>query len=404
MNISNDIAAAALLRSGGTIAPPTTPTPSMSALDASSSATSGASATDAALLRLLLLQQQQQKQQREDQEKAFLIRQLMALMYGPSLQQQAQSPSSLPSNEALDWALLLQLQKSQREASAAPILAPPPSPAATLSALSLLSNASSALAVAPSSVPSSMDFDAFVLAKLLLAQQTQTGGASIPSSSSRMSLSAASLPLMAQEIPERVVTARNSSSLEAPAAVTASSSSPATGSSLAPTATTATTLNLPMVPSDRGSASSRKGRTGTFPQKLHQMLSDLERLEGGKEIASFLPHGRSFAIHKPRDFVKFVMTKHFRMSRFSSFQRQLNLYDFQRINEGSDKGAYCHDLFVQGRPILSTMMKRNKIKGINGKNGGMGKDSKKKVSTPAINNDYDASHSTEDEDESSETA
>ena len=124
------------------------------------------------------------------------------------------------------------------------------------------------------------------------------------------------------------------------------------------------TAGLPM-PGDRR----RKGRTGTFPQKLHQMLSDLERQEGGVEIASFLPHGRAFAIHKPRDFVKHVMPKYFRMSRFSSFQRQLNLYDFQRITEGPDKGSYYHELFVQGRPILSTMMKRNKIKGVkNNKN------------------------------------
>ena len=108
----------------------------------------------------------------------------------------------------------------------------------------------------------------------------------------------------------------------------------------------------------------RKGRTGAFPQKLHQMLTDLERQEGGTDIASFLPHGRAFSIHKPRDFVKHIMPKYFRMSRFSSFQRQLNLYDFQRITEGPDKGAYYHELFVQGRPILSTMMKRNKIKGV----------------------------------------
>jgi len=117
--------------------------------------------------------------------------------------------------------------------------------------------------------------------------------------------------------------------------------------------------SLPLPPDRR-----RKGRTGTFPQKLHQMLSDLEREEGGSDIASFLPHGRAFAIHKPRDFVKHVMPKYFRMSRFSSFQRQLNLYDFQRITEGPDKGSYYHELFVQGRPILSTMMKRNKIKGV----------------------------------------
>jgi hypothetical protein len=110
--------------------------------------------------------------------------------------------------------------------------------------------------------------------------------------------------------------------------------------------------------------SGRKGRTGTFPQKLHQMLSDLQNEEGGIEIASFLHHGRAFAIHKPKEFVKKVMPKYFRMSRFSSFQRQLNLYEFQRITEGPDKGAYYHELFAQGRPLLCTQIKRHKIKGV----------------------------------------
>jgi hypothetical protein len=112
----------------------------------------------------------------------------------------------------------------------------------------------------------------------------------------------------------------------------------------------------------------RKGRTGTFPQKLHQMLSDLQNEEGGIEIASFLHHGRAFAIHKPKEFVKKVMSKYFRMSRFSSFQRQLNLYEFQRITEGPDKGAYYHELFVQGRPLLCTQIKRHKIKGVSPSN------------------------------------
>ena len=112
--------------------------------------------------------------------------------------------------------------------------------------------------------------------------------------------------------------------------------------------------------------SGRKGRTGTFPQKLHLMLSDLENEEGGRDIASWLPHGRAFAIHKPKEFVKSVMPKYFRMSRFSSFQRQLNLYEFQRITEGPDKGAYFHELFLHGRPMLCTQIKRNKIKGAQG--------------------------------------
>lgn len=52
------------------------------------------------------------------------------------------------------------------------------------------------------------------------------------------------------------------------------------------------------------------------------------------------------------------------MGRFSSFQRQLNLYDFQRITHGVDKGAYQHSKFLYGQPGLTLSMKRNKIKGV----------------------------------------
>jgi hypothetical protein len=59
-----------------------------------------------------------------------------------------------------------------------------------------------------------------------------------------------------------------------------------------------------------------------------------------------------------------ILPHHFRMSTFSSFQRQLNLYDFQRIAEGPEKGAYWHELFLKDQPMLSTGMKRIKAKGV----------------------------------------
>lgn len=61
-----------------------------------------------------------------------------------------------------------------------------------------------------------------------------------------------------------------------------------------------------------------------FPTKLHRMLSELEK-EGKDDIAAFSPHGRAFVVHKPKQFAQEIMPKYFRMSRFSSFQRQLNL-------------------------------------------------------------------------------
>ncbi|CAB9531123.1 stress transcription factor A [Seminavis robusta] len=106
----------------------------------------------------------------------------------------------------------------------------------------------------------------------------------------------------------------------------------------------------------------RRGRTGTFPQKMHNMLEDLEK-NGESHIASFLPHGKAFAIHRNKDFVKFVMPKYFNMGSFASFQRQLNLYNFKRINEGPDRGAYRHREFIRGQPLRSTNMRRTKIKG-----------------------------------------
>ena len=101
---------------------------------------------------------------------------------------------------------------------------------------------------------------------------------------------------------------------------------------------------------------------GAFPRKLHQMLKDLQKSDQA-DIASFIAGGLAFHIHDPKDFADKIMPKYFRMGRFSSFQRQLNLYCFERIAEGPHKGGYYHEMFVEARPGLTALMKRIKIKG-----------------------------------------
>ena len=104
----------------------------------------------------------------------------------------------------------------------------------------------------------------------------------------------------------------------------------------------------------------------SFPVKLHRILCELEKVPGGTNIACFLPHGRAFMIRDIQMFEASVMKKYYRrMSRFASFQRQLNLYDFQRIHKGIDKGAYHHKLFVKQQPARAKRMRRTKIKGEN---------------------------------------
>jgi HSF-type DNA-binding len=56
--------------------------------------------------------------------------------------------------------------------------------------------------------------------------------------------------------------------------------------------------------------------------------------------------------------------RYFRQSKLTSFQRQLNLYGFNRLTHGRDRGGYYHEYFLRGRPCLSKHMFRVRIKGI----------------------------------------
>jgi len=61
--------------------------------------------------------------------------------------------------------------------------------------------------------------------------------------------------------------------------------------------------------------------------------------------------------------MKNVMPRMFRQSKWSSFQRQINLYGFTRITVGPDKGAYYHENFLRGDPDLASVIVRIRVKG-----------------------------------------
>jgi hypothetical protein len=75
-----------------------------------------------------------------------------------------------------------------------------------------------------------------------------------------------------------------------------------------------------------------------------------------------MPHGRAFIVKAPQLFVHEVLPKFFKQSKFMSFTRQLNLWGFKRLTRGMDNGAYYHPLFLRGRPLLCSKMKRQKVK------------------------------------------
>jgi hypothetical protein len=105
----------------------------------------------------------------------------------------------------------------------------------------------------------------------------------------------------------------------------------------------------------------RGGVTTPFPLKLHEML-ETAQADGHEHIVSWQPHGRCLVVHKPKEFVE-LLPHYFKLSKIASFQRQLNLYGFQRLTRGRDRGGYYHELFLRGSMFLAHNIHRIKVKG-----------------------------------------
>jgi hypothetical protein len=114
-------------------------------------------------------------------------------------------------------------------------------------------------------------------------------------------------------------------------------------------------------PQARPSRPTPIGRRRTFPLRLHTLLSDMEA-QGHADIVSWQPHGKCFVVRSTEEFIK-LLPKYFNQSKWSSFQRQLNLYEFQRLTTGPDRGGYYHPYFIRGQPMLCQSMTRTKVKG-----------------------------------------
>jgi hypothetical protein len=100
----------------------------------------------------------------------------------------------------------------------------------------------------------------------------------------------------------------------------------------------------------------------TFPWQLHSLLEAATR-EGFDHIVSWLDNNSSFKVHDPALFVKHVLPRFFqRQSKYKSFQRQLNIWQFERLNgsRGPCNGGYFHAFFHRYDTSLFHLMKRSK--------------------------------------------
>lgn len=90
-----------------------------------------------------------------------------------------------------------------------------------------------------------------------------------------------------------------------------------------------------------------------FPLKLYQLVQ-----AGPPDVVAWSDNGKSFLVVNADAFCNKILPKHFRHNKLTSFQRQLNLYGFQRIAKGTEAGRYRHALFERNKPELLSSIKR----------------------------------------------
>lgn len=107
------------------------------------------------------------------------------------------------------------------------------------------------------------------------------------------------------------------------------------------------------------------GRTGSdklFPGKLHDMLDYAEK-EGLDHIVSWTSDGTAFTIHKPKEVIS-ILPMFFGHTKYRSFHRQLNMWSYRRVVDGSHKGSFSHPYFIKGQKALCRTISRQQFRSI----------------------------------------
>jgi hypothetical protein len=96
-----------------------------------------------------------------------------------------------------------------------------------------------------------------------------------------------------------------------------------------------------------------------FPFQMYDMLESAENM-GFDSIVSWEATGNGFVIHDREKFVQYILPAYFqKQTRFRSFQRQLNFYNFFRVKSASKQGdIYTQQHFLRGKRKLCHLITR----------------------------------------------
>ena len=74
-------------------------------------------------------------------------------------------------------------------------------------------------------------------------------------------------------------------------------------------------------------------------------------------VVCWIRDGFAFKVVDYEKFSEAILPKYYRHCKFESFQRQLNLYGFKRIQNHEDEGGYHHPHCIRGRKDLAAQIR-----------------------------------------------
>ena len=102
----------------------------------------------------------------------------------------------------------------------------------------------------------------------------------------------------------------------------------------------------------------KKSECPNFLLKLYQILENEEY----KDIIHWSKDGNYFIIHNLHDFTENILPKYYKHNNYSSFTRQLNMYDFHKRKSSPNEHIFEHKNFIKGKKELLKLIKRKSKK------------------------------------------
>ena len=108
---------------------------------------------------------------------------------------------------------------------------------------------------------------------------------------------------------------------------------------------------------ESSNSSSISNNNPNFLLKLYKILETPEY----NDIIHWDDTGKYFLVKNLHDFTENILPKYYKHNNYSSFVRQLNMYDFHKKRSNQNEHIFQHKLFCKGqKELISTIKRKNK--------------------------------------------